>query len=253
MATLFCPPPRLERGYHQHFPSLQYPSPNFGQQQHPPPRYSPSQYANSRYTPLPNTASIHAHQGHASYRLPPPSRSYRPDLFSQVQAPRGTYQAAAPRQRTAVACRRCRRRKIPCSGFKTSAGGRCSNCFKYNQHCILIPATSQTQAFVPAHAAYPRLLTGPNGPAAPGPEGPGGYGGPSVLYGAHGQPLPPQHKPQDHETILLPPQWIYYQDGTTPNRWCPLQPISLDMLGMVKQPFPPSAKGKDNRCNVLIA
>jgi hypothetical protein len=46
------------------------------------------------------------------YRLPPPPGAYQrpPDMYGQP--PQLVYQAAAPRQRTAIACRYCRRRKV---------------------------------------------------------------------------------------------------------------------------------------------
>ncbi|CAG7972654.1 unnamed protein product [Penicillium salamii] len=208
LPTTYPPPPKIKRGYHQYSPS-QYPPPNFGRQQRPSPQRFSSQYASSGYTPLSNTAAIHAHQRDASHRLPPPPGLYcRPGSFAQGQAPQGTYQAAAPRQRTAVACQYCRRRKRRCSGFETSADGRCNNCLKFDQDCNFIPLPSQTKAFVPAQAAYPHLRTGPIAYPAPGPEGTGGCDGPPVQCGTHIQPLFPQKQPQEPETILPPPQWM---------------------------------------------
>ncbi|CAG8018154.1 unnamed protein product [Penicillium salamii] len=145
------------------------------------------------------------HGAQDPYRLPPPPGPYRADAYGHPPAAQGPYQAAAPRQRTAIACRYCRRRKIRCSGFDTSADGRCSNCVRFNQDCMFTPVSSQTQAFVPAHTAYPHLRPGQNGPP--------GRGAPPVLYGAHGQPLPPQQQPQGPETTLPPPQGMYYQNG----------------------------------------
>jgi hypothetical protein len=81
------------------------------------------------------------------------------------------HQQPAPRQRTAIACRYCRRRKIRCSGFETSPEGRCANCMRFNQECVFTPVSSQAQAFVPAHAVL-------------------GGRGHQQLYGPHGQPLP---------------------------------------------------------------
>lgn len=63
-------------------------------------------------------AAIHPHvQGPPQdpYRLPPPPGAYRPtDVYAQQAPPppQVVYQAAAPRQRTAIACRYCRRRKV---------------------------------------------------------------------------------------------------------------------------------------------
>lgn len=66
---------------------------------------------------------------------------------------------------------------------------------------MFTPVSSQAQAFVPAHAAYPHLRQ---------QQGRGrGYPGDGVtLYGAHGQPLPPQHQPGP-EMTLPPPQSGY--------------------------------------------
>ncbi|KAH8695064.1 putative C6 transcription factor [Talaromyces proteolyticus] len=138
-------------------------------------------------------------------RLPPPPGAFQrppPDMYQQ-QA-QVVYQAAAPRQRTAIACRYCRRRKIRCSGFESSPDGRCTNCVRFNQECMFTPVSSQAQAFVPAHAAYPHLRN-------QGQTRGRGYPGDGVmLYGAHGQPLPPQQQPMS-DTTLPPPQGPYYQ------------------------------------------
>lgn len=61
-------------------------------------------------------AAIHPHvqpPPQDPYRLPPPG-AYRPDVYGQQPPPppQVVYQAAAPRQRTAIACRYCRRRKV---------------------------------------------------------------------------------------------------------------------------------------------
>ncbi|PWW78434.1 hypothetical protein C7212DRAFT_277908 [Tuber magnatum] len=106
-----------------------------------------------------------------SYRIPP-------HQLPGFQPPTN-FQQPAPRQRTAIACRYCRRRKIRCSGFESSPDGRCANCLRFNQECVFTPVSSQTQAFVPAHAMYP------------GRGAPAGRAG--ALYGAHGQPLPPNY------------------------------------------------------------
>lgn len=68
---------------------------------------------------------------------------------------------------------------------------------------MFTPVSSQAQAFVPAHAAYPHLR--PN--ADQGQDrGGGGGGGGMMLYGAHGQPLPAQ---QQTDASLPPPQGMY--------------------------------------------
>ncbi|WEW56733.1 hypothetical protein PRK78_002182 [Emydomyces testavorans] len=122
------------------------------------------------------------------------------------------YPPAAPRQRTAIACRYCRRRKIRCSGFDTSQEGRCSNCVRFNQECMFTPVSSQTQAFVPAHAAYPHLRNVQAAARMPGRPGEG-----VMLYGAHGQPLPPPQAPIPHgQENTLPPPAALYQPPQSP-------------------------------------
>ncbi|KAI1004390.1 hypothetical protein K3495_g3826 [Podosphaera aphanis] len=124
-------------------------------------------------------------------------RMYPPEAFRQQATPglpqeygRGggqptSFSQSAPRQRTAIACRYCRRRKIRCSGFDQNPEGRCINCQRFQQECIFTPVSSQAQAFVPAHAVYPAMRNiGPDGrPRLLYPQG-------APLYGAHGQPLP---------------------------------------------------------------
>lgn len=70
---------------------------------------------------------------------------------------------------------------------------------------MFTPVSSQAQAFVPAHAAYPHLLR----PQAQAGRGRGYPGENVVLYGAHGQPLPPQQQAMP-ETTLPTPQNAYY-------------------------------------------
>ncbi|KAI1321892.1 hypothetical protein F5Y16DRAFT_64477 [Xylariaceae sp. FL0255] len=80
----------------------------------------------------------------------------------------------APRQRTSIACKYCRRRKIRCSGYANSPGGKCTNCIKMNQECVFQPVSSTSStAFVPVSAL-------PNG-VPPGVQ----------LFGAYGQPITP--------------------------------------------------------------
>ncbi|PKX96109.1 uncharacterized protein P174DRAFT_459575 [Aspergillus novofumigatus IBT 16806] len=158
-------------------PASQYPYPPAS---YPPPLNADHPYSHpppppSQYPPTSHMATIHPHvQGTQDpYRLPPPPGAYRPqDVYAQPAPPpqpQVVYQAAAPRQRTAIACRYCRRRKIRCSGFESSQDGRCSNCIRFNQECMFTPVSSQAQAFVPAHAAYPHLRNPQNGRAASPP------------------------------------------------------------------------------------
>ncbi|KAK9241360.1 hypothetical protein V1525DRAFT_7981 [Lipomyces kononenkoae] len=51
--------------------------------------------------------------------------------------------SASTRQRSAIACRYCRRRKIRCYGFDANpADPRCSNCIKFGQPCIFTPVSA---------------------------------------------------------------------------------------------------------------
>ncbi|KAH6667209.1 hypothetical protein B0J14DRAFT_676940 [Halenospora varia] len=92
---------------------------------------------------------------------------------------------SAPRQKAAIACRYCRRRKIKCSGSEEHAQGRCTNCQRFQQDCIFVPVSGHAQALVPAHLAYPHIQN-------MGVDSDGGvhslFPG-QQLYGAHGQPL----------------------------------------------------------------
>ncbi|KAI9828306.1 MAG: hypothetical protein M1832_002734 [Thelocarpon impressellum] len=120
------------------------------------------------------------------YRNPGPQDPYRGPPPDHYRGPpqHMTFNQPAPRQRTAIACRYCRRRKIRCSGFESSEDGRCTNCQRFHQECIFTPVSSQAQAFVPAHTAYPQLRNAGLDRAHPGyPQNP------PVIYGAHGQPL----------------------------------------------------------------
>lgn len=199
-----------------HQPHYQYPPPG---SYPPPPDQDRAYYPPPQYPPPANMAAIHPHaQGQDAYRLPPPPGAYRPDAYGQQPAAQVVhYQAAAPRQRTAIACRYCRRRKIRCSGFENNPQGRCTNCARFNQECMFTPVSSQAQAFVPAQVAYPHLRNQPDGRGS----NPG-----VTLYGAHGQPLPPQQQP---DTTLPPPQGMYgHPYGRPPMDGAP-QPLASSM------------------------
>ncbi|KAM7201400.1 hypothetical protein V8F20_004864 [Naviculisporaceae sp. PSN 640] len=130
-----------------------YPEPYYGGQvgQPEPQRGMPYSYG---YSP-------HAQQ-HA-YQYPP-----------QQQAPPPAPPQAAPRQRTSIACRYCRKRKIRCSGYANTPNGKCTNCDKLRIECIFQPVSSNSStAFVPVSAV------------------PGGVPAGTPLYGAYGQPLAP--------------------------------------------------------------
>ncbi|KAM3428096.1 hypothetical protein NHJ13734_008727 [Beauveria thailandica] len=135
------------------------------------------------------------------YRGPPPG-SYPPD-FGQGGGPQMAQ--AAPRQRTSIACRYCRKRKIRCSGYQSAPGGKCQNCARMNQECIFQPVSSSSStAFVPLSAVQ--------GGVPPGTQ----------LFGAYGQPLAPNSVPGGHHYPPHhggppPPGGAYYgQPGQSP-------------------------------------
>ena len=133
---------------------------------------------------------------------------------------------AARRQRSAIACKHCRKRKvcpwclhdskavltphqIRCSGYDSSPEGRCWNCVRFNQHCLFQPVSSRA-VFVSASAAY-----GASGTAANASQDHNAQEGrhswnerrPPVLYGALG--VPHEHSaqavaPQDEIVSLNP-------------------------------------------------
>ncbi|KAL8680027.1 MAG: hypothetical protein Q9186_003745 [Xanthomendoza sp. 1 TL-2023] len=184
--------------------------------------------------------------------LPPPQHQPPPDYYRHPgydmypphpQDPRGgpppphhmyAQHQPAPRQRTAIACRYCRRRKIRCSGFEASEDGRCTNCQRFQQECIFTPVSAHTSAFVPAHTAYPHLRN-----AAPIPQRGGGrplypqQGPAPAIYGAHGQPLGmpmPGQDPNYHP----PPHG--YPPMTSPSH--PYAPPMYDDRGHPQPPHP---------------
>ncbi|KAL5387622.1 hypothetical protein DPSP01_003417 [Paraphaeosphaeria sporulosa] len=174
-------PPTSQQPAHGSYP----PPPHMNTSLPPPPAQVPRDHR-------PDMAAHH-HQPQQPYRLPGPGEwnqaPPQPDPYRAQQPPPGYmnqhHQPPAPRQRTAIACRYCRRRKIRCSGFEATDDGRCSNCMRFNQDCIFTPVSAQTQAFVPAHTVWR------------------GVGQPPPMYGAYGQPLPPS---QHGEAYAQPPR-----------------------------------------------
>lgn len=162
-------------------------------------RSSPPHLGESQGLPLPKPEPHPMGPSMANpdlYRIPSQVMPAQ-DLFSRVPHQHMSFTQPAPRQRTAIACRYCRRRKIRCSGFESSQDGRCSNCQRFNQECIFTPVSSQTQAFVPAHTQFPQMRQGLGRSGRPDfpPTG-------VQLYGAHGQPLsiqPPPPAPSDYQ------------------------------------------------------
>ncbi|KAM7220014.1 hypothetical protein V8F06_004528 [Rhypophila decipiens] len=94
--------------------------------------------------------------------------------YPPQQQPPPQQPQAAPRQRTSIACRYCRKRKIRCSGYANTPNGKCTNCDKLKIDCVFQPVSSNAStAFVPVSAIA--------GGVPPG----------TLLYGAYGQPLAP--------------------------------------------------------------
>lgn len=118
---------------------------------------------------------------------------------------------AAPRQRTSIACKYCRKRKIRCSGYQSAPGGKCQNCARMNQECVFQPVSSSSStAFIPVSAV------------------PGGVPPGTPLYGAYGQPLAPQAHPYPpgapQQQQQQPPPGPYYQhppQGPPPHHQAP--------------------------------
>ncbi|KAB5559807.1 hypothetical protein GE09DRAFT_69095 [Coniochaeta sp. 2T2.1] len=130
----------------------------------------------------------------SQYPAPPPP-GYGPYPGYPGGSPYGEYvqgghqqQQIAPRQRTSIACRYCRKRKIRCSGYQNTTNGKCTNCDKLKIDCIFQPVSSGvSQAFIPVSAI------------------PGGVPPGTQLFGAYGQPLPPSG-PGQQQQQQPPPQ-----------------------------------------------
>ncbi|OAL49939.1 hypothetical protein IQ07DRAFT_41907 [Pyrenochaeta sp. DS3sAY3a] len=204
--------------------------------------YAPPQHINSTLPPPPpqepRADMQHPSYQQQPYRLPgpnewtraPPQDPYRqPGPPPPPQYVAQHHQPPAPRQRTAIACRYCRRRKIRCSGFEATEDGRCSNCMRFNQDCIFTPVSAQTQAFVPAHTVWR------------------GVGQPPPMYGAYGQPLPPashaeafgqQGRQQQQQYLPSPTAGPYpvHSDYGPPG--APQDEGSRDALNGRKRPHP---------------
>ncbi|KAJ1325564.1 RNA polymerase II-specific transcription factor-like protein [Microdochium nivale] len=182
-------PPPQQPSYSPSSSASAYPPPGPGSQQYLPPVQPHPQDARGSFPPQdPRSAPYYAGQQRPPAMGPGPGPgpapyggydySYRPDRHpgAYPDYARGgaqMLQQSAPRQRTSIACRYCRRRKIRCSGYQNSPGGKCTNCIKMNQECIFQPVSSSSStAFVPVSALQ-------NGVIPPGTQ----------LFGAYGQPL----------------------------------------------------------------
>ncbi|KAB8337234.1 hypothetical protein FH972_021536 [Carpinus fangiana] len=158
--------------------AILHPQPPYAQQQ-PPQEWPPR---------LPPTGAFYTQQGPP--QGPPPPHGHH-DPYRQGPPPQGQQNMgqSAPRQRTAIACKYCRRRKIRCSGFENSEDGRCSNCVRFSQECVFTPVSAQTQAFVPAQALYSR------GNRVPPPEF---YGNAVAFNTSHQQGVGKSLQPMPH-------------------------------------------------------
>ncbi|MCJ1475473.1 hypothetical protein MMC13_004136 [Lambiella insularis] len=188
--------------------------------------------------------------GHPQH-MPYPPNTHDPHGNPQ-QHPQMNFSQPAPRQRTAIACRYCRRRKIRCHGFDSSPDGRCTNCIRFHQECIFTPVSSQAHAFVPAHTAYPHLRNTGRMPQHPYPPQ-----GQPLIYGAHGQPLgpmphdpnypppPPGYGPSPYPAAMYeggPPQPPHPQDQVSRKRPRLDEPsipvVSTPTQGSSSHPYP---------------
>ncbi|KAA8569443.1 hypothetical protein MFRU_004g02220 [Monilinia fructicola] len=186
-----------------------------------------------QYSALPMASVQDARYSQTSYSAPPPgypypdARGYQPlSPYKAPSPPRQTmtFKQNAPRQRTAIACKYCRRRKIRCSGFNADgSAGRCSNCERFKQDCIFTPVSSQ-QAFVPIQAVYAA-----NGGNTLGPN--------TQLYGAHGQPLPMNSSAGGSNHMFQPPQSSF--EPQLPPHPQPLHPQPQQLPQPPQPPHPP--------------
>ena len=178
---------------HQYLPPVQ-PHPQDSRATYPPDPRAPQYYPAQR--PVPYNSNPYGYAYSPGRGHPGP---YPPDYARGPPGGAAVMQQSAPRQRTSIACRYCRRRKIRCSGYQNSPGGKCTNCIKMNQECIFQPVSSSSStAFVPVSAlqngippgtqlfgAYGQPLSGPSNVSPSG----GGSGYPAVSP-SYDQPLP---------------------------------------------------------------
>ncbi|KAF4499045.1 c6 transcription [Fusarium agapanthi] len=187
-SSAYPPPPPDQRGYYDDR------RPPYGQE-----AYSTEPYY-AYYRGQPPPPGPPPPNGHPGYRHIPAGVYEYP--VGHGSAPPLTQ--AAPRQRTSIACRYCRKRKIRCSGYQSAPGGKCQNCARMNQECIFQPVSSSSStAFIPVSAL------------------PGGVPPGTQLFGAYGQPLAPGTVPAP------PPPHAAYQHASAPpppgNYYAPVQ------------------------------
>ncbi|QNQ00753.1 Hypothetical protein YALI2_F00298g [Yarrowia lipolytica] len=127
------------------YPHQQYFSPyGVGDMRYPTPP-QPMAHAHGPSGPMPPMGPPHSHLQHHHIPPPPPHlMGHQMQLGVAVPGPSFALRRPIPaRQRTSIACRYCRRRKIRCSGFDPeNPDSRCSNCIRFNQECVFIPVSS---------------------------------------------------------------------------------------------------------------
>ncbi|KAL1890989.1 hypothetical protein Cpir12675_005179 [Ceratocystis pirilliformis] len=191
-------PPQHEQ---ERNPNYGYPEPSCTPP--PPSNTAPPSYPSGPYTmPAPHHMAQQDQQPHQGSPSVMPVGHYPPQPSMPQAAPQP--QGQPPRQRTSIACRYCRKRKIRCSGYANSPGGRCMNCTRMNQECVFQPvsSTGTNAAFVhisalqgtvpvgtPVFGAYGQLVHQSPPQNSSRPDGPPNTTGP---------PPPSQQPPQQH-------------------------------------------------------
>ncbi|EPE26598.1 Zn2/Cys6 DNA-binding protein [Glarea lozoyensis ATCC 20868] len=216
----YPPPPGEEddrnRPYHQRAPSssngVTLPPMSPYEPQYSQPARSPYDEARSPYAPEGRAYPPLAQPPQGAYQpqatgyshersfQPQPPQEYRAGNAQEYRPSNGqqhmAFSQSAPRQRTAIACKYCRRRKIRCSGFDQNPEGRCTNCLRFQQECVFTPVSSQAQAFVPAHVVFPHLR---QAAANQNPHMHQAIGDNRIsTFGAHGEPLGSLPAPYDY-------------------------------------------------------
>lgn len=164
------------------------------------PQSAPYPPYNGAPPPPPGPYADYYAMQHRPHYPPPPPNGYpsyagypggSPYDYAQGGHPQ---QQIAPRQRTSIACRYCRKRKIRCSGYQNTTNGKCTNCDKLKIDCIFQPVSSGvSQAFIPVSAI------------------PGGVPPGTQLFGAYGQPLPPSGPGASPNGYAAPPGYQQQQ------------------------------------------
>ncbi|CAJ2503593.1 Uu.00g109870.m01.CDS01 [Anthostomella pinea] len=267
------PPPPGSSSYSPVASSSGYPTPGSNHQPYLPPVHAHASSSRGGYPADPRASQHYAAPAPGSYNgASAYDYAYQPERgphggYADYAGPSGAavMQQSAPRQRTSIACKYCRRRKIRCSGFQNSPGGKCTNCLKMNQECLFQPVSSSSSAaFVSVSAltngispgmqiygAYGQPLTA----ASNHPHGGGGY----VTTPQYDQPLPSptgsyasyteervetgrrRHRTSDDDHGLrLPPPSSFPEDGTRRRSPSSSSPGHLQPYPQIPaQPVPP--------------